>query len=272
MVLLSSKVKQELFKRIRAKQSINVIHQEMSLSKGTIYYHYKKIYGRKNSKQSIPLEYSERTGEIVGIFVGDGSMGVYKNGNYSGYICFSTKAIKYAKYVQNLFSRFFKKQLILYETGHVYRLKLQGKHIYEFFKEYVHYKNPQKALSVHLKTIQHSNPFIRGFLKGLLDTDGTLYITPTGNPRIEYSTSSPKLKEQLVVLLTKQGYTNRVRELDREKYKLSNIVKSEVNNINYQVCLRTKKESERFLEYILPFKIERWGGRDSNSRSYGPQP
>lgn len=57
---------------IKAGYSINYISKHLATAKSTIYYHYKKINGRKYNIVKIP-DNQMILGEISGVFAGDGS-------------------------------------------------------------------------------------------------------------------------------------------------------------------------------------------------------
>ena len=242
MVLLKAEVKEEIMKELRKGTSINKISKLLSLGKSTIYYYYKKINGKKYIPPYVQPNYLEKEGEIVGIFAGDGSQYFAKGGHYQVNVHFGGHRKEYALYVQKLFSDYFCKkfQLSNLNDGKL-RLRTNSKDIFHYFKNYIEYNSKEKHCTVNLKTLNIPMKFKVGFIKGLVDTDGSvLYDKHDDAVRIFYYTTSEKLAEQISSILREFSIKNTcicrtdkkgrkplyvVRVLEKEVYKFLNIVK-----------------------------------------------
>ena len=242
MVLLKAEVKEEIMKELRKGTSINKISKLLSLGKSTIYYYYKKINGKKYVPPYVQPNFSEKEGEIVGIFAGDGSQYFAKGGHYQVNVHFGGHRKEYALYVQKLFSDYFCKkfQLSNLNDGKL-RLRTNSKDIFHYFKNYIEYNSKEKHCTVNLKTLNIPMKFKVGFIKGLVDTDGSvLYDKHDDAVRIFYYTTSEKLAEQISSILRELSIKNTcicrtdkkgrkplyvVRVLEKEVYKFLNIVK-----------------------------------------------
>ncbi|MBS3104903.1 LAGLIDADG family homing endonuclease [Candidatus Woesearchaeota archaeon] len=242
MVLLKAEVKEEIMKELRKGTSINKISKLLSLGKSTIYYYYKKINGKKYVPPYVQPNFSEKEGEIVGIFTGDGSQYFAKGGHYQVNVHFGGHRKEYALYVQKLFSDYFCKkfQLSNLNDGKL-RLRTNSKDIFHYFKNYIEYNSKEKHCTVNLKTLNIPMKFKVGFIKGLVDTDGSvLYDKHDDAVRIFYYTTSEKLAEQISSILRELSIKNTcicrtdkkgrkplyvVRVLEKEVYKFLNIVK-----------------------------------------------
>ena len=241
---------------VREGCSISRIQQETGAPKSTIYYHYRQIRGRKYEVWSAPAQPTAQAGEIVGVFTGDGSFSYYQpTGSYAGYICFSRSAEDYATYVQELFETFFGRELqLVKQREDMLRLRLYGKPFYDFFTRYLHFKRSRKASSIRLASLNHPREFLKGFLKGLVDTDGSVWFR-NGRPRTEFCTSSGQLAHQIALLLEQMGCAanHQVRTLSNEK---STVVDSTKRLPLHRVRIRYTKDSERFNQQVVPWKYE----------------
>jgi len=245
--LLDAAVKQEMIEAIQGGVSIPRISKNLGLGKSTIYYHYKKIKGKKFKEPFVEPYFSEEEGEIVGIFAGDGSQ-YYdkKSGHYETNVHFGDK--EYALYVKKLFDGYFQKEFNLKnETGGRFRLKGYCKGVYDYFSNYLSYESRKKHCTVKLKTLNCPPAFVKGFLRGLVDTDGT--ICPGNNKiRIIYYTTSEELAIQLKSLLERFNLKAGISCINRKKTKKA----------IYHVYL-LQAFVEPFLELIKPYKARRVG-------------
>ena len=73
MAYLPKEIRQKIIKRINENVSINNISKELNLAKSTIYYHYKKIKGKKPKEIEFNFRSEKEIGEFLGIFSGDGN-------------------------------------------------------------------------------------------------------------------------------------------------------------------------------------------------------
>lgn len=202
--LLQPEIKQVLLQRIKEGKSLNAIRKELHLGKSTIYYHYKKIRGKKYIPAQFSPQASELEGEICGIFAGDGSQYYErKKGNYEVNVHFGGHKRAYAEYVKYLFESFFHKTFRLrYQKPGTFLLRTQSKEIFYYFKQYMEYEPSHKHDTVHLNRMDLPREFKLGFLRGLFDTDGCLW-KDVKNHRLRaffYSTSE-SLSQQTKQLL-----------------------------------------------------------------------
>ena len=245
MVLLKIELKNEMIKQIRNGTSINKISKSLGLAKSTIYYYYKKINGKKHIPPYVQPNYSEKEGEIVGIFAGDGSQYFAKEGyHYQINIHFGGHGKEYAIYVQKLYFDYFRKefQLSLLNDGKI-RLRTNSKDIYNYFKNYICYDSRIKHCTVRLKSLDIPREFKIGFIRGLVDTDGSvLYIKHDKAVIVFFCTTSQVLAEQIVLILKeleiKSTLCCRLKKGRKPLYVIR-VIKSEVH---------------KFLSIIQPFK------------------
>ncbi len=248
---LKKEIKMYIKEKINNNISINKISLSTGLSKATIYYYYKKIKGRKKKKTNYKINYSKVEGEVVGIFIGDGSQHYAKvNWNYQTNIHFGNNFI-YVRYVKALYENYFNRVWSLYKDTSSknirYRLRAVDKKIFYYFQNYIHYNPHIKHSTVRLKNLDLPKGFKIGLIKGLIDTDGTV-CKYDNRTRIMYTTTSKILAKQIRLLL---------QDL-RIKSSVYRIVSKRGYKDTYNLQIMTK-DINRFLNIIKPNKAENMG-------------
>jgi hypothetical protein len=242
---LKEKTKQKLIKRIKEDVSINNISKEMGLAKSTIYYYYKKIKGRKFKKLNLKPGYSRREGEIVGIFAGDGSQ--YYNKKHCAYqvnVHFGKKNKDYMEYVKRLYELYFKKKFNITKEERTIKIRTRSKEIYNYFHHYIDFKPQIKHCTVKLKTLDLSMEFKLGFLKGFVDTDGSVLLKKQRKKiRVAFYTTSEALANQIRDILSEIDIKCGVYIRKKEGLKDC-----------YTVQLR-QRHVIKFLNVVKPFKM-----------------
>ena len=196
---------------------------------------------------NIKPSFSENEGEIAGIFAGDGSQYFEpKAYHYENNIHFGGHNYKYAIYVKNLYEGFFKKKFMFRkESLNRYRLRTHSKEIFYFFKNYLNYVPQIKHCTVKLKTLNFPREFKIGFLRGLIDTDGTVYFPKQGNRcKIIFYTTSEELSKQICTILN---------ELEIKNGVCVNKRKGRNEKPVYQVYIYANS-TDRFINLIKPLK------------------
>lgn len=178
--------------------SINQIRAKTGLAKSTIYFHYKKILGRKIPLVSINFKSKNELGEFLGIFAGDGYMIEKENYHYMTGVCIGYYEKDYADYLILKFREWFGKKPIVEYKKHEHKsssivLYYYSKDIHLFIKKYLVWSG-HKTYSVRLKEFNlEDTEFNLGFLRGLIDTDGNYYAP---KKRVSFSTVSKALGVQ----------------------------------------------------------------------------
>ncbi len=244
-----------LIRLIKSGYSINSISRSLNLSKSTIYYYYKKLKGKKYKEPKFKIRFSETEGEIVGIFAGDGSQYYYRpNGQYQTSIHFG-EDMEYVKYVKNMYESYFKKHWpILIEYPKLkdrqikYRLRVTDKKVFSHFSNYIYYISQHKHDTVKLKNLHFGKNFKIGFVRGLIDTDGS--ITKSYDKiHIVFYTTSKQLSKQ---------FCNIVAEFNVKSKVYTRLPNGRNKKVLYAIRL-DKSDTDKFLKVIKPFKIRRLG-------------
>ncbi|MBW2976842.1 LAGLIDADG family homing endonuclease [Candidatus Woesearchaeota archaeon] len=245
MTRLSLELKKEIVNQINNGTSINKISQFLGVYKSTIYYYYKKVKGKRYAPPYVKPNFSGTEGEIVGIFAGDGSQFlVKKRGHYQVTIHFGGHNTIYAEYVRQLYHDYFNKNFRLAKSNDgTIRLLIYSKDIFYYFKNYIEYNPKIKHCTVRLRSINIPLKFKLGFIKGLVDTDGSvLYDRHDKAVRIFYYTTSKELAKQISLILQELSITHTC------------ICRDKINRKPLYVIRITKKEVNKFLNIIKPFK------------------
>lgn len=247
MARLNKDVKEEIITRIKQGISLNKISKSSGIRKSTLYYYYKKIKGKRYQPPKFKINYTEKEGEILGTFIGDGSQHYAKNNyHYQTTIHFGN-CPDYAFHVQRLFEDYFNKKWSLYKdirnNGRIqYRLRVLDKIIFDYFANYISYNKHHKHDTVSLITTKLPIAFKLGLLRGLVDTDGTICKCKDGRIRIQFYTTSKKLAEQ----------TKEILEFLNMNCFLSKVIRPEFKPI-FLVSIY-KKDVAKFIKQIQPFK------------------
>lgn len=180
---LSEEDKDHLKRLTLEGKSLNTISKLTGLGKTTIYYQVRKFKPRQWCKMEINLSEFE-IGELVGAFAGDGN---YYHKKYDP----SPEGNKDSRYrIRYFLSLNSEQDYALYLIALLKRLNLNpGKYIREkegticinlnskdfslFIKKYLRWEE-DKTFSIRLRNEldQYSEEFLKGFARGLMDTDG----------------------------------------------------------------------------------------------------
>lgn len=168
--------KESIINLIQKGISIPKIARETGVAKSTIYYHYKKIKGRRFKLVSIPDD-KKVIGEFLGAFAGDGSY-YFDKKKYHHTISIFLHAKddkEYGYYLRNLIEQNFNKDVRAYYKYQKNELKLTfySKKILNLITEYLNIED-NKTLNISLKKDFKIMPrdMLAYFTRGLIDTDG----------------------------------------------------------------------------------------------------
>lgn len=245
MKRLSEEEKFHIISLMKNGKSLNHISKLIGKGKSTLYYHYKKTFGKKYKKITIPKK-DLFIGELLGLFVGDGNLYYDKKKNrYSVRFFFNFQEKNYVKELINFFHKNFQKRPHLSRVKNVLVLRYYSKELSTFIKEYVGWGISldkrganQKSRTVFLKKDNYSNNFKIGFLRGFLDSDGYL-----SDKKILFGSASEKIMKQTVKFLS---------DLNFQKFKLSLYNRKEKNRVGIWHLYVHKVERDKFLSLIQP--------------------
>ncbi len=196
-------INDDILSMIKKGISLNKISQKTGLGKSTLYFHYKKLKGKKTIPIIFNFPSENELGEFFGIFAGDGSFCKRPKNHYVIRIYIGYYEKHYADILKDKFQEWFSKKPLIYFGYHndkksVINIQYYSKDIYELIKKYLEWEGT-KTLSVRLKNLKlDKTDFNIGFLRGLIDTDGSFYASKR---RISFSTISNKLSHQAFLIM-----------------------------------------------------------------------
>jgi intein/homing endonuclease len=177
--------------------SLNKINRVTGIGKSTLYYHYRKLNGKLTQPVIIPKLVNEDLGEFVGIFAGDGGYFFDKKTyHHSIRIYTGLYEKEYAKFLKWFMTRLFSKEPRQYflEKSGVVVTELYSRETYDLIRKYLEWDDV-KVKTVRLKDFDSlSKDFLRGFLRGLFDTDGGICRKKN---KVAIGTASKKLANQV---------------------------------------------------------------------------
>ncbi len=237
------KHKNQIIDLLHQGQSINKISKRLNIGKSTIYYHYKKINGKKNKPISFHFENNNELGEFLGIFAGDGHYHCSKNYQHIIQIYAGAYETGYRRYLEETLTRWFGKKPRIYHTLYkgkpsCYTFTYYSKTIRELIAKYLIWEG-KKTYTVRLVKLDKNNhEFNLGFLRGLIDTDGSYYAPKR---RISFSTVSPRLAHNALMIIHQSCHLNPFMD------KWEKIGKADI----YTLTLHGKNTT-RFLDWVRP--------------------
>ncbi len=164
-------------------KSLNYLSGLIGAGKPTIYYQVRKFKPRIKKDFIVNLN-DFQIGELIGAFAGDGNYyhrkydyKINKSSHYKiRYRLSSLTDIHYANYLIRLLKKLgLNPYIIKKKNGNCIELTVNSKSYIEFIQKFLIWEK-DKTYSIRLKENleSYSNDFLRGFARGLMDTDGFL--------------------------------------------------------------------------------------------------
>ncbi|MBT4540671.1 hypothetical protein HOC35_04105 [Candidatus Woesearchaeota archaeon] len=248
---LTKKELKNIQKLIDKEYSLNEITKITRKKKTTIYYHFRKIKGRTMNPITIKSNNKELIGEFIGLFAGDGCIDKTDKYQYRTYLYFNLNEKKFVEdLIKNVLIKLFGKRPMVFKVDNRINLCYYSKTIHKLIHNYLIWnKKIRKTYTVELKNKNHSKEFLRGFIRGSVDSDGHI-----SNKRINFASVSYNLIRDIACSLEKLDI----------KYKLRKYIEKRENRKDiYHIDLR-KPEFEMFHSLIKPRNVK-CTGRDLNS-------
>jgi len=181
-----------------------MITLDLGLPKSTIYYHIRKVFGRKLPQVNFDHTPSAGLGEFLGLFATDGSFFVDRQRyQYTLTITLSRSQVRYAQLVQRMIEGVIGKKPRIDTKQNCVQLVTRRKAILGFLKKYLAWEG-RKTYSIRFRetALGLSVEFARGVLRGLIAGDGNVYPP---KHRIAFGVVSKRLAEQYSGLLEMFG-------------------------------------------------------------------
>ena len=224
---------------IEKGNSLNKIHKELNKSKTTIYYHFRKRKGLTTKRIEKINKDEKLLGEFLGLFAGDGYLDKTKDYKYRIFLFFNKKKEKeYTNLlIKNVLLELFNKKPMVIDRKNVIALTYYSKIIYKLVNEYLNWdKSNKKTYSIELRNKKHSVEFMKGFIRGSLDSDGYL-----SKNKISFATVSPGLAEDISLFLTKLGIKHSKTLLKEKRENRKDIFHLFISRYDHKKFMETIK-------------------------------
>ena len=210
--------------------------------------------------------------EEIGLHVGDGSMNFYKNNNkirgfyqLRGHILDDKR--HYDTRIREIYNSLFGIEIRLrtmQKTG-VYGFQIWNDELVRYKREVLGLPLGKKLQIFIPNQIITNKILAKAFLRGYFDTDGCLFLEKKKNglyPRIEMSTISPELSQQVCFLLGELGFRYMNYTQKREKYGWKDLHTVRINGIEMakkwfsEIRPNNHKHVEKFKVGVDPARFE----------------
>lgn len=168
---------QKIIKLRKQGFSLNRITNELNMKKSTVYYWLRKNFGRTIKTVKVDESNMDSVGEIMGAFAGDGSYYHNKLWGHVNRFHLGITEMSYARHLTKLINLVYNKRPFIMPNKKwgVIIVKITSKDVIRHIKKYLVWDiTKKKVYTVHLKRdlSDYQLSFLRGFVRGLFDTDG----------------------------------------------------------------------------------------------------
>jgi len=174
--------------------------------------------------------FDENLAEILGILNGDGHVSKFKHE-----ICVvgDLKEKDYFDHLKKLFEKKFKLAFTLRKEDHAFKLRCYSKDLSNLLvSEYRLPKGNKMGKLKIPKQVFASEVFIKGYIRGLYDTDGSLYFRRKNEPVIQITSADPLFLKEVHKALSLLGFS--------------------VSKGNQRIFIYKKEQIKRFFSDIKP--------------------
>lgn len=222
-------------------KSLKKIAKEMSLSKTTVHYWYLR-YSNHVPPKKIRIDYTDedKIGEFVGAFAGDGNYTSDKGYQHQIRIYLTAEDVGYVKHLKTLMTSLFNKTPWEYteDEKNVTQLRMVSKDLIDFLRTYLAWEHTKTKTVRLINRAKASKAFRIGYLRGLMDTDGTI----KNKYCAIFSTISERLAKDIEYSLESLGITyNTLLQIDKRP------------NQSPIFRIRITKDRQKFINIINPY-------------------
>ncbi len=237
--------------------SINEIAHKLSIAPQTVYKrlkylkfpslrHLKKGYNNTSRKIIIPIEYNTNIAEFFGIMLGDGH--ISKN---QVIVALGTKDVEYVLYVSEIMQKIFQATPSIItrsevEWGNRYRNVYFGSvTTVKWLCEGGLVHNKVESQVDIPKWIFGNDEYMKSFIRGFFDTDGSVYKLKFGI-QISFTNYSVPLLKSLHTMLIKLGYTP--SKISVNKVYITRV--DDVKKFFREIIPKNPKHQKRFIDFV----------------------
>lgn len=201
--------------------------------------------------------------EIVGILLGDGCMYKDKYRKYQTVISFNKNEMEYMVYVKKLIEEYFQYKFCITELKNEFLLRNTSKYVgNKLLNAGLMYGNKVKNKVTIPNWIYKKKTYLIYLLRGIFDTDGSVYRKYNNYSQIQFKFASKKTISSVRDALVKLDFTP--TQIMIEKFN---------GRLAWKIYLCKQNEIEKFFNKIKPmnckhkiryFQIKKWGHGDLN--------
>tara|TARA_Y100000310_G_C20698409_1_gene827380 strand:- start:5929 stop:6777 length:849 start_codon:yes stop_codon:yes gene_type:complete len=152
----------------------------------------KDVYLEKKVKIS---RMNSNLAEIFGILNGDGHLAPI---NKEVCVVGNLNEENYLIYLKNLFEKSFGLKFTLYEQPHSLKLRVYSKELFKLLDEKYNLPKGNKLGKLKIpKEVLRSKNWLRCYIKGLYDTDGSFYLRRKKDPVVQITSADPEFLSEV---------------------------------------------------------------------------
>lgn len=228
--------------KLAKSSSLNKIYKELSLPKSTVQYWYRNYSTYVPPKRiKFNMSSDDRVGEFIGAFAGDGNYTRDNSYKHQIRIYINRKDEDYTRHLRVLMNNIFGKNPAVFISvkNNVSVLRLVSVDSIRFIRNYVQWEHTKTETIRLIPRARRTKAFLKGFLRGLMDTDG--YINKKHHTAV-FSTISHRLAIDIKTTLNVLRIEYRFyRQVDKRP--------------NFKPIFRVviRRDFSRFINIIKPF-------------------
>ncbi len=208
--------------------------------------HLKKGYNNSSRKVIIPSKYNNNIAEFFGIMLGDGHIS-----SNQIIVSLGNKEIDYVEHVSNIMQKVFKMEPSVFTRQESDSGGNRYKNVYFgsvavvkwLLKEGLVHNKVKKQVDIP-EWIFSKKGFMKSFLRGFFDTDGSIYKLKFGS-QISFTNYSQPLLKSLQMMLIKLGYTP--SRISVNKVYLTR--NKDVRRFFKEIKPKNSKHQQRFIDF-----------------------
>ncbi|MBX4210542.1 hypothetical protein KW783_01055 [Candidatus Parcubacteria bacterium] len=247
----------EILQKLYIEQNLSLseISKKLSISQSTLFDrlnrlsikttpHLKTKYQNRRSDITIP-EYSDELAEFIGIMLGDGHIS-----HFQTIVTLGTKEKKYVEYVAKLFEKLFgvkakiTRRKNIFQQKKYYDVYVGSVSITKWLNKMGMVQNKVKSQVDVPEWIFSDQNYVKSFIRGFFDTDGSIYKLRHGI-QLSFSNRSAPLLNALQKALMKLEFSP--SKVSFYKVYLTKI--ADVKRFFEEIKPKNPKHTKRFLDY-----------------------
>jgi intein/homing endonuclease len=169
--------------------------------------------------------------ELIGAHIGDGSMGFYQGHPVISFFGHPVEDKEYVISILKIYEKYFGIKANLRKWSGVIGFQFFSKDVFNFFKSLNIPVGPKYNAAIPLIIINSNDRILASFIRGIFDTDGTLYFERKNGkyyPRIQLKITSKNVAMQILKILNNNfGVTTTLyKRKEKTNWKVSYFVET----------------------------------------------